>query len=240
MPQNRHNLEKPPEAMTWRKASLVLILAIIFDALRFMCQQLWFFGPVIVALYCNAKVGGWFGSVWGLTATACTAGATALGIYGLPVIATLGVIMAMALGLIGWLIIGFITITTNRRIFAENPANTLWFVGSLLVSEVPFIGALPAFTGTMWRLYHVQIQKEQAALKIYEKEVAETKMRERKQQAAEFMQARTVQTAQMQEQIAANDERYAEQEAIESETMQEDDGAANDAEYIPDDVRRAA
>lgn len=188
MPQKR-NSQEPPRVMTWMKASPVLILSFIFDALRFMFSQFWFFGPVLIGIGTSAVVGGVTGKVAGVIA----GGASVLGA---PELQIFGIVMAMAVGLLGWLTIGLLLIITNARIFKENAGNTLWFIASLGISEIPFIGALPALTGTVVKMYSTQIKKEKAMLRKYEKEQDAVQLQERKQQAAELMQVRAAQLAQ--------------------------------------------
>ena len=171
------------------KASPVLILSFIFDALRFMFSQFWFFGPVLIGIGTSAVVGGVTGKVAGVIA----GGASVLGA---PELQIFGIVMAMAVGLLGWLTIGLLLIITNARIFKENAGNTLWFIASLGISEIPFIGALPALTGTVVKMYSTQIKKEKAMLRKYEKEQDAVQLQERKQQAAELMQVRAAQLAQ--------------------------------------------
>jgi hypothetical protein len=144
-------------------------------------------------------VSSWVGSLWGLTAAACAAAGGVLGYFGAVPIEAFGVIMAMTVGLMGWLAIGLMLIITNSRIFEENAGHALWFAGSLLISEIPIIGTIPALTIIVWRMYRVQIKKEAAALQKYESEQAAALAEERQQQqiaAAEFMQARALQQAQ--------------------------------------------
>lgn len=188
MPQKRNNQEPPP-AMTWTKASPILVLCVLFDALRFMFNQFWFFGPVLIGIGTSAVVGGVTGKVAGVIA----GGASVLGA---PELQIFGIVMAMAVGLFGWLTIGLLLITTNTRIFKENASNTLWFIAGLGISEIPFISTLPALTGTVLKMYSTQIKKEKAMLRKYEKEYADAQLRERKQQAAELMQVRAAQLAQ--------------------------------------------
>ena len=237
---NRTDLGPPPETMTWGKASPIFIVAGIFDALRLMCEQLWFFGPALVALYCADKVGG-IALVGGLLVKACIAGAAVGGAYGLPIIEALGIILAIAVGFMGWLIVGLMLVMTNRRIFKENSLNIVWFAGSLLISEIPFVGTLPALSGTLFKMYRTQIHKEKAALAEYKKKSEEARVQERQRQAAEVMQMRAMQQDQEQaieeeagaETEAANDESYAEQEE-EEETKRVETEAANDDDYIPE------
>lgn len=192
----RRNNQEPPKVMTWGKASPALVIAAIFDVLRFMFQWFWFFGPALVGLYCTVKVG----AVWmigKLLSAGCAAGATAIGIGAFAPIAAFGVIMAMATALAGWLAVGGWMLMTNARIFKEN---ALWFVGSLLVSEVPIVGSVPALTIVVWKMYSHQIKIEKSALKRYQEEQATAQATEREQQ---FMQ---IQAAQQEQ--AANDENY--------------------------------
>lgn len=185
--------------MTWAKASPVLAVCVAFDALRMFFEQFWFFGPALAAAACTGVVSSVVGKLGGLTAAACTAGGGVLGYFGAGPIEAFGVIMAMAVGLMGWLAIGLMLIVSNARIFEENAGHALWFAGSLLVSEVPIVGTIPALTIVVWRMYHVQIKKETAALQKYESEQAAAIAAERdeqQRQAAKLIQARGTQLAQ--------------------------------------------
>jgi len=230
MPQKRNNSPRlrrgassePPPVMTWGKALPVLIIAVIFDALRFMFEWFILFGPAIAAAYCTAKGSSYIG----ITASGvlCSAGATVGGFFGATFIGPFGMIMAIVTGLAGWLVILILLLIFNGRIFKEN---ALWFGASLLVSEVPFVGSIPALTIVMWRMHHVQIKIEKEALKKWKKENADAQLQERRQQIAEqaqMIQYQAGQVAQAQQE-AANDAM-----AIE---------AAND-ERIPEEVRKAA
>jgi hypothetical protein len=217
MPQKRSSQEPPP-VMTWGKAVPVLAVAVIFDALRLMCEWLWVFGPALAGLYCVAQVGD-TAVVGGLLATACTAGAAATGVVGVEVLMPLGVVLAMGVGLLGWLTVGLILLMTNGRIFKEN---AMVFAASLLVSEVPLINSLPALTGIIWRMYHVQIRTEKEDLKRYQEQRAAEDLQEQRRQAAAaaLIQERAL------EQEAANEEEYAETE--------------NDEESNPQGMEKAA
>lgn len=220
MPLTRADAEQPPQTMTWAKASPVFVVSVLFDALRLMCQQLWFFGPALAALYCTSEGGAalssWtFGALGTKTAGfACSVGATVIGAYGLPVIEVMGIILAIAVGLIGWMTIGLMLITSNRRIFKENAGNSLWFIGSLLISEVPFVGTIPALTGTLFKMYSVQIRTEKAALTAYHQRQETLKVQERQMQAAQLMQMRAAQARSEQDSAQA-------QMALEAEAIDE-------------------
>lgn len=183
--------------MSWGKAIPVLVLCIIFDALRFMFEMFWFFGPALVAVFCTIKVGEVVGTTIGGLACGATAGT--VGFFGFGVLETFGVVMAMVTGLAGWLVIGLILVMFNGRIFKEN---ALWFAGSLLISEVPIVGAVPAITIVVWKMYGTQIRIEKAEMARWKKEQAAARLQERNLQMAQLMQAQAAQ------QEAANNEQY--------------------------------
>lgn len=237
--------------MTWAKATPTLILALVFDALRLFFELFWFFGPAIAALYCADTASGWVGSLWGLTAAACTTIAAVAGAYASPATTAFGVVMAIAVGLIGWMTLGLLLIMTNARMFKENAGSALWFVGSLLVSEAPLLGAVPALTGSLARLYSVQIKKEKVAFLAYQEEEAAYQQKERQQQAARATQVRNERIAQTQGQEVsdyaqydeepANDEQYATVPGDTRKPAYEINAeATNDDSYIPQDNRKAA
>ena len=216
MPSPKKSSE-PPRVMTWTKAAPVLVVCLAFDALRFLFEQFWLFGPVLIGAATSSALNG---GVLGKTAGVLAGGAA--GIVGGPILAAFGVIMAMAVGFLGWMAIGLGLLITDARIFKENAGNTLWFVFGLGVSEVPFVGSLPAFTAITWRMYHSQIKKERAALKRYKEEQAELLRAEQAQQAAEIMQARADELAQAEQQEAENDAAY--------------EQAANDERYDDEEI----
>lgn len=196
MPQTK-NSEPPPEVMTWKKATPVLIGAVVFDLMRIFFEFFWFFGPALAALWCTVKatdVAGVAGTYVG--GALCGSAAVAAGIVGAVAIETFGIVMAMAVGFAGWLVIGGWLMKTNPRIFKEN---ALWFAGSLLVSEIPFVGAIPAITIIVWKMHRTQIKIEEAAYTKWEKENADAQ-----QEAAN--------DAVYEQAQAANEERYTEEE----------------------------
>lgn len=181
--------------MTWGKAVPVLAICLVFDAGRFLFEQFWLFGPIFIAAGTDAAVGG------GLTGK-IVGGAVGLATR-IPLVSggleVFGVVMAMAVGLLGWLTIGTLLMLTNSRIFKENG---FWFVASLAISVAPIIGTIPALVVITWRMYHHQIKKEKAALKKYNEEQTATQAEERQQRLTEFAEARIAQAeAQQEEEI---------------------------------------
>jgi len=195
MPQNRNNKSKP-RVMTWMKALPVLSICLIFDAVRFLFEQFWFFGPALAVVYCTNKTGEWAGSLWGLTAAACTAAGGVVGYFGVAALTAFGVVMAIAVGLFGWLTVGLILIIFNGRIFKENEGHTLWFIFSLLISETPIIGSLPGLTGITIKMYHTQIKKDKHAIKKYKEEQANIQLQERNEKITNLMQTNIAESAQ--------------------------------------------
>ena len=74
----------------------VLVLCVIFDALRAFFSMFWFFGPALAALYCTSKVSGAIGETAG--GLFCGTGAAVAGFYGFVPAAIFGTVMAMAVG----------------------------------------------------------------------------------------------------------------------------------------------
>lgn len=246
MPPSRSS-EKPPEAMTLLRAMPVIAFAGVFDLLKMLFEAFWFFGPALAAVYCSAKVNGilttWTAGLLGMktAALACSAAVTGAvagaavvtGGLSAEAIEVFGIIMAMAVGFLGNIAVLFWLLAKNPRIFKANERAALWFGGSFLVSELPFIGAFPALSVTLWRMYKKQIQADAAAHAAWKRKSAQdaaARVQERQQQAAGLMQANAIRADQMQQQ-AANDAQYAaqEQEATERENAEVD--AANDAQY---------
>jgi hypothetical protein len=164
--------------MTWGKALPVLALAVLFDAIRFMFEQFWFFGPTLISLGTSAYFGG---GVLGTAAGAVAGGAAAF--WGDPELVFFGVVMAMAVGFLGWLTIFFMLFMTNARIFKTSGGTMLWLLCGLGVSEVPFIGTLPALTSATVKIYRDQIQKEKNQFALWKEQQAQ---QERIQQQSRF------------------------------------------------------
>lgn len=177
-----------PEVMTWGKAAPVLIASLISDALRGFFSLFWFFGPALGTLFCALKL-----DAVGTTAavTVCTAAGAALGAAASAAMITLGTIMAMAIGVAGWLAVGFLILTTNARILKTDATAIIWILGGFALSEIPLIDSLPFMTGTVWKLYHTQIRRETEAHKAWREATEERRQRD----AAAEAQAAMLQAA---------------------------------------------
>ena len=206
MPQKRNN-PKPPPAMTWGRAALVLATAIVLDLMRIFFEFFWFFGPATGAAYCTVKTGS-----SAVTDTLCGAVAGVAGFAASPVTTWFGVVMAMAVGFASFLILGFWILLTNRRLFTANALGMLQFVSGFGVAEIPFLGTIPSFSIILFRLYARQISTEKKELKKWESENAARLQQEREQQMIQIAQIKQLQEAQIehvqQAQEAENDDLY--------------------------------
>jgi hypothetical protein len=214
--------------MTWMQAAPVIVVGAIFDAVRIFFEWFWFFGPAVGALYCTAKVSGTIGTSLG--GTLCGGLASVAGYFGSPALVAFGTVMAIAVGLLGWMVVGLFLLVKNPRIFKENAGHALWFITSLAISEVPILGSAPALSVILWKMYATQIKKDKVVLKQYNEQHAAQLLQERNEQAqtAQFMQIRAAQSAQLEEQEAESEAAYA--EAAEDE---ENNEAAREGE-IPE------
>lgn len=233
MPQKKNS--GPPKAMTRRGAIPILIVAGIFDLIRIFFEMFWFFGPALAGLYCTVKVSGVLGSLGGIVAGACTAGAATAGGLAFGAIEMFGIVMADAVALAGFLVLGLLVVMTNARIFKVNKSAMLWLTGSLGVSVIPIIGTFPSFFVVLRMLYKRQIKIEAAALKKWEKENADARLQERNRQIVaqtQFAQNQYAQQSQVAQQEAMNDAIYDQIEAANDEKY--------NAEEIPERVRGRA
>lgn len=203
--------KSPPKVMTWSKALPILVVAVVFDAVRIFFSFFWFFGPALLGAYCTTKVGG-IAVIGSALAATCVAGAAVGGTAVSAFTTPFGVVMAMMTGFTGFLVLGFWIVTTNPQIFKANATGSLWFVGGFATSQIPFIGSIPAFSLVLWKLYRTQIRVEKAALKAYE---AEQALEKKRMVAGQLAERARIQQIEAQE--AANEASYLEQEGNEDQ-----------------------
>jgi hypothetical protein len=221
MPRRRE-AEKPPKAMTWARAAPIIVVSVIFDAARFFFTLFWFFGPALFDAYCTYK-GGKILSTYTLgvlgtktAALACTGASVAIGASTIGALIAFGVVMALLVGLLGWLVIGLLTLLVDARIL-KHPSNLVALVIGLFGSEMPFLDALPFLTGTTLKIFHTQIKTDRVALKAYrrQRQAAQDEQRAAATRLLVAMQEEQLQEAQLATVAAAE--------------------AANDAEYDADE-----
>ncbi len=193
------NKIKAPEAMTWRKASPIIVLAVLFDLIRAFFDMFWFLGPALGAIYCTLKVSS-FLETWtfgllgtGTTAAICSAGSAFIGVSFSELTIPFGVIMASAIGFMAFLVLGLLIVIRNPRIFKANASGVLWFsFGGLGSSLIPFINALPVFSGVLWKLYKKQIDDEGLALKRWKTKYANDQRQHQERIQVEQSQERSL------------------------------------------------
>ena len=152
-----------PSAMSWARAVPVLAACVIFDALRILFEQFWFFGPALLGIATNAVLGG---GLIGKAAGVVVGGAA--GFAGGGFFEIFGAVMAIAVAVLGWLVVLFLLIILNGRLFKTLATGWLWSLLGLGVSALPIVGTVPALTLTTLKLYHAQIKKDKVALKEWE------------------------------------------------------------------------
>lgn len=167
MPPRTRSSDPGPEppVMTWMKATPTLAVTSVFDSLRFMFEWFWVFGAALGGTVVGVWLSNWLPSSAATLVGGGVAGVT--GFFAGAALEAFGVVMAMAVGFLGWLTMGILLLITNHRIFKANATAGLWMLASLMVAETPFIGSIPSLTLTTWRLHHTQIKKEKAAHKAW-------------------------------------------------------------------------
>lgn len=163
----------------------------IFDLLRLACGYFWLFGPAFAAIYCQQKLSGILGET--LSASVCATGATYLGVKAVPIFIMFGTVLSIAIGIFGWLTVASIIFFTNERLIKEGTSNVFWLAGSLLVSEIPIVGSLPALSGTVYKLYSAQIKKEKELKQAYLAQQAQEAKEVRSQKVVNIFQAKRMQ-----------------------------------------------
>lgn len=182
----------------------MLIFCAIFDLLRTIFVYLWFFGPLLMGVFCASTVTGKVGTFIG--ETLCGSLSLAVGVAASPALIAFGAFMAMVIGFAGWLAVGLILLFSNRRIYSENAMSLLWSLLGLGASELPFINALPVLTLTVGKLYHTQIKKEKRRFAAWEKNEIERVSVEYDEQRALFAARRAeAEETRRQEEIPAED-----------------------------------
>ena len=191
----------PPKRMTWGRAGLIIAVGLVFDGLSVFFLMFWFFAPQVVGASVSTYLGGGL-----LGSAAGTVAETFSSVFGGPEIAVFGIVMSMLIGFLGWLSIGGALLLFNRRIFKEEPINSLWYLGSIIEKETPFINALPGLTVVLVVMLHKQIQKEKKAYKKWLIETNGERLARQRFALARLAAARAEEAAEEDEEEAAEEE----------------------------------
>lgn len=205
--------------MTGGRATLLFAPAVLLDALKFACTQLWFFGPALIALAGSAAVGGgWFGAAVGTiigAGAAATAGAA---------IEMIGVILALAVGLLGWMLL--LTLMIFMGIQPLHSRNFTAVLVGFILSEIPFIDAVPSFTVSMWRVVQGQRKADKEARKKWQAENAEAIKQQERMNRVQMKQQLELQAAQEEADEAAAEEQRTLQEQYDALGFQDTEDVA--------------
>lgn len=148
MPRPEALPPEPKPKMPATKAVFAFLLALFLDALKFVCNFLIFFAPLIVGFLAGTYADSAGLPSWASNAIGVVAGGGAVALEaagGAAVVATLGAIMSVVIGFVGWLFfIGWFLITGVPMV--TRPGRFLKIVWGFVGSTVPILNSLPTFT----------------------------------------------------------------------------------------------
>ncbi len=254
MPREEALPPEPKPKMPARKAVFAILLAVLFDALKFVCNFLIFFAPLIAGflagVYASSSgLPSWASGAIGVIAGGSTAVLEAAG--GAAVVGVVGAIMSVIIGFMGWLFFIVWFLITNVPMLTS-PRRFLKIVWGFVTSSVPILNALPSFTIFIGRIILDVRKEDRAARKTWDEELQEAHVRLQQAQLTRLARARLMQEQMLareigEEEIAVEAEEAGEErEAIEAVGMArrrqgarsyEGEGgkqrAANDELYAP-------
>lgn len=197
---------KPHERMPTWKFVAALVVAGLFDALKFCCIFIIFLGPVIA----GAVAAGEYGSIVGWLVGLGVAAASLI-----PAVAGFeeffGSLAAMLISLVGWLAFTFWFILSGVKLNKAGGKNLIALVAGWFVSEIPLIDLIPSFTPSIWYICNNE-RKEYK--KMYAKWKAESDAYQRQQlqeRQAYIAQVQANQAARVQQEAAAAQEEIPEE-----------------------------
>jgi hypothetical protein len=199
----------PAHPMTWGRVWWVLPVTGILDILRLLFVFLIFTAPIILgtgaaALASLSAWTNWIPS-W-MIAAAAGGSAGALEILQPEIAAAVegfGLIMAMVIGLFGFILIAFFLVKLRVKLSGANALRLfLIFVGGV----TPFADGIPSLTPITFRILHDQIKEDRKAVAAHKAEQAKLQAQLRQVEMAdrqEQLQLRAGMQQQAQEQEAA-------------------------------------
>jgi hypothetical protein len=150
--------------MTWGKASPVLALSGVFWLLQLAFQWFWLLGPVLIGVGSGAIASYYFGSAAGYVTGAVSGFLSGLVGSGSGAFEVFGFVMAMAIGLCGWLFVMAAIAWSDFRLLRENAWGMLGLIIGFCISEIPVLGSVPSLPVAVWRMYGAQIRADREAL----------------------------------------------------------------------------
>ncbi len=142
--------DAPKTKMPAWKAVLFLGLAVLFDALKVFFNFLVILGPVVAGAIVNMYVGG--GVLGSVAGWATTLGLGAVEVFTGAGIAIgfLGGILAVVVGLFGWLLFMLLFAFAGINLFHHGGRRFLQILLGVGVSIIPFINVIPSFSFNIW------------------------------------------------------------------------------------------
>lgn len=174
--------DAPPKTMTWTKALPALLIAGVFDALRYFFALFWITGPALIGGVVAQKASGVLGAKLALVLGGA-AGAAA-GYYGAPVFVTLGAVMSIVVVILGLLTLLVFLLISNPRIFKRDMFYLPWIL----------FGIVASLLFTTWKLHRTQIRKERATLAAWRSRHAADERARQARRAALLARARAERT----------------------------------------------
>ena len=206
-------LGEPPRNHATTAVQVVLYsLAVLFDVAKLFFVLLIVTGPALLGLAANVYVGG--GTLGKIAAAGATATAGIVEVFvpgAASAVATFGAITAIMIGFAGWSIVVVIMLFSGIHLLGGRQHTFLRVLGGWIVSEIPFLGAIPTFTPTIFFILRDEKNAYRKALQKYK----EQEQAQRIEQQQEYL-ARVQQLRMQQEMQAANDN---EEEIEEEEAM---------------------
>lgn len=225
--------------MTWGKSFLLLSISVIFDFLRAFFALLFITGPALVGVVSGAVASQYLGSWLG---GAVGAAAGAVSFLGAPELEAFGAIMALVVGLLGWMLVMALLLLSGVSLFGGGGRRFLQMAFSLFVSEIPILDAAPALTPNVYLIIRAQRKEDREAAEKYAAAYA-TQIQE--QQQEQRARAEEIQATYASE-LSAFDATQAANDAVSASATNDAayEAAANDAysasEEIPVPLPEAA
>lgn len=237
LPGARHMLAQPRgraqatprKGMTWLKATIVLIVTVIFDALRFIFVMLVFTLPFIIGAVAAAYASNTSWLSWApswVIGLATSIGIATLEVFNpeaIPAIAAFGVLMASIIGFIGFLFVLGMLLAMRVKL---TPHNQLWLGLAFVGGVTPFGNALPSLTPITLKIVRRQMRDDKKAHALYLKQQAALQAAQQQEQNA----ALSARQQMLALEAAQQEEAAAESEDMEAAEDQETEGEQEEPE----------
>lgn len=169
---------------------ILLSLAVVFDVAKAFFASLFLTGSAIAGLVVAGALDSSSLTSWlpgfakaGVGALAAVGTGVAAG----PELEIFGIIAAMLIGFVGWVILIFTMFFSGITFFSGRPRSFLKLFVGFVASEVPLIDAIPTFTPTIWLLLRDERKEYRKELAAYKKTLADAEQAARVQQTEQLI-----------------------------------------------------